>query len=193
MFAEICKIHIDDDINFEFSGIANIREDDEDGGYRVSLSGNYPPMSAPLKIDITADDKITPREIVYSFNLMFEERSINVLVYTVETMLAEKLETIISRGDQNKRPRDFYDVYILNMLQKQNIDNKILKDAFAATVKNRGTEHVVANYKEIIETVASSAVMNNQWARYQKEFDYAKDINFKDICFMIEELLSSIK
>ena len=193
MFAEICKIHIDDDINFEFSGIADIREDDEYGGYRVSLSGNYPPMAVPLKIDITTGDKITPREMVYSFNLMFEERSINVLAYTVETILAEKLETIISRGDQNTRPRDFYDVYILNTLQKQNIDNKILKDAFAATVKKRGTEHIVANYREIIETVASSTVMNNQWTRYQKEFDYAKDINFKDICLMIKELLSSNK
>lgn len=193
MFGEICKIHIDDDINFEFSGIADIREDDEYGGYRVSLSGNYPPMAVPLKIDITTGDKITPREMVYSFNLMFEERSINVLAYTVETILAEKLETIISRGDQNTRPRDFYDVYILNTLQKQNIDNKILKDAFAATVKKRSTEHIVANYNEIIETVASSTVMNNQWTRYQKEFDYAKDINFKDICFMIKELLSSIK
>ena len=193
MFGEICKIHIDDDINFEFSGIADIREDDEYGGYRVSLSGNYPPMAVPLKIDITTSDKITPREMMYSFNLMFEERSINVLAYTVETILAEKLETIISRGDQNTRPRDFYDVYILNTLQKQNIDNKILKDAFAATVKKRGAEHIVSNYKEIIETVASSTVMNNQWTRYQKEFDYAKDINFKDICFMIKELLSSIK
>ena len=150
-------------------------------------------MAVPLKIDITTGDKITPREMVYSFNLMFEERSINVLAYTVETILAEKLETIISRGDQNTRPRDFYDVYILNTLQKQNIDNKILKDAFAATVKKRGAEHIVSNYKEIIETVASSTVMNNQWTRYQKEFDYAKDINFKDICFMIKELLSSIK
>ena len=193
MFVEICKIHIDDDINFEFSGIADIREDDEYGGYRVSLSGNYPPMAVPLKIDITTGDKITPREMMYSFNLMFEERSINVLAYTVETILAEKLETIISRGDQNTRPRDFYDVYILNTLQKQNIDNKILKDAFAATVKKRGTEHIVSNYKEIIETVANSTVMNNQWTRYQKEFDYSKDINFKDICFMIKELLSSIK
>lgn len=193
MFGEICKIHIDDDINFEFSGIADIREDDEYGGYRVSLSGNYPPMAVPLKIDITTGDKITPREMMYSFNLMFEERSINVLAYTVETILAEKLETIISRGDQNTRPRDFYDVYILNTLQKQNIDNKILKDAFAATVKKRGAEHIVSNYKEIIETVASSTVMNNQWTRYQKEFDYAKDTNFKDICLMIKELLSSIK
>lgn len=189
MFGEICKIHIDDDINFEFSGIVDIREDDEYDGYRVSLSGNYPPMAVPLKIDITTGDKITPREMVYSFNLMFEERSINVLAYTVETILAEKLETIISRGDQNTRPRDFYDVYILNTLQKQNIDNKILKDAFSATVKKRGTEHIVANYKEIIETVASSTVMNNQWTRYQKEFDYAKDIQFEDTCTAVIKLI----
>lgn len=193
MFAEICKIHIDDDINFEFSGIADIREDDEYGGYRVSLSGNYPPMAVPLKIDITTGDKITPREMVYSFNLMFEERSINVLAYTVETILAEKLETIISRGDQNTRPRDFYDVYILNTLQKQNIDNKILKDAFSATVKKRGTEHIVANYKEIIETVANNTVMNNQWTRYQKEFDYAKDIRFKDACKEVNQLITEIE
>ena len=115
MFIDICKIHIDDDISFEFSGIDDIREVDEYSGFRVSLSGNYTPMAVPLKIDITTGDKITPREMVYTFNLMFEERSINVLAYTLETILAEKLETIISRGDQNTRPRDFYDVYILKI------------------------------------------------------------------------------
>ena len=192
MFGEICKIHIDDDINFEFSGIADIREEDEYGGYRVSLSGNYPPMAVPLKIDITTGDKITPREMVYSFNLMFEERSINVLAYTVETILAEKLETIISRGDQNTRPRDFYDVYILNTLQKQNIDNQILKEAFAATVKKRGTEHIVANYKEIIENISKSYVMKDQWTRYQKEFEYAKDISFENTCKAVNELMEEI-
>lgn len=193
MFVEICKIHIDDDINFEFSGIDDIREDDEYGGYRVSLTGNYPPMAVPLKIDITTGDKITPREMVYSFNLMFEQRCINVLAYTVETILAEKLETIISRGDQNTRPRDYYDVYILNTLQKQNIDNQILKEAFAATVKKRGTGHIVANYKEIIETVANSTVMNNQWTRYQKEFEYAKEISFENTCKAVNELIVGIE
>ena len=192
MFAEICKIHIDDDINFEFSGIADIREDDEYGGYRVSLTGNYSPMAVPLKIDITTGDKITPREMVYSFNLMFEERSISVLAYTIETILAEKLETIISRGDQNTRPRDFYDVYILNTLQKQNIDNQILKEAFAATVKKRGTEHIVANYKEIIENISKSYVMKDQWTRYQKEFEYAKDISFENTCKAVNELMEEI-
>ena len=192
MFIDICHIHIEDDIIFEFSGIEDIREDDEYSGFRVSLSGNYPPMAVPLKIDITTGDKITPREMVYTFNLMFEERSINVLAYTLETILAEKLETIISRGDQNTRPRDFYDVYILNTLQKKNIDNQILKEAFAATVKKRGTEHIVTNYKEIIETVLNSSAMKDQWTRYQKEFDYAKDIQFEDACVAVERLLNDI-
>ena len=83
MFVDICKIHIDDDISFEFCGIDDIREDDEYSGFRVSLSGNYPPMAVPLKIDITTGDKITSREMIYTFNLMFEERSINVLAYTL--------------------------------------------------------------------------------------------------------------
>lgn len=192
MFIDICQIHIEDDISFEFSGIEDIREDDEYSGFRVSLSGNYPPMAVPLKIDITTGDKITPREMVYTFNLMFEERSINVLAYTLETILAEKLETIISRGDQNTRPRDFYDVYILNALQKKNIDNQILKEAFAATVKKRGTEHIVTNYKEIIETVLKSSAMKDQWTRYQKEFDYAKNIRFEDTCKVANELMQNI-
>lgn len=192
MFVDICQIHIDDDISFEFSGIDDIREDDEYAGFRVSLSGNYPPMAFPLKIDITTGDKITPREMIYTFNLMFEERSINVLAYTLETILAEKLETIISRGDQNTRPRDFYDVYILNTLQKKNIDNQILKEAFAATTKKRGTEHIVTNYKEVIKTVLKSPAMKDQWTRYQKEFDYAKDIEFEDACETVKILMKNI-
>ena len=193
MFIDICQIHIEDDISFEFSGIEDIREDDEYSGFRVSLSGNYPPMAVPLKIDITTGDKITPREMVYTFNLMFEERTINVLAYTLETILAEKLETIISRGDQNTRPRDFYDVYILNTLQKKNIDNQILKEAFEATVKKRGTEHIVTNYKEIIETVLNSSAMKDQWTRYQKEFDYAKDIQFENACKSTIDFMSIVE
>lgn len=192
MFVDICKVHIDDEIEFEFRGIDDIREDDEYSGFRVSLSGNYPPMSVPLKIDITTGDKITPHEMIYTFKLMFEERSINILAYTIETILAEKLETIISRGDQNTRPRDFYDVYILNTLQKENIDNHVLKEAFAVTVKKRGTEHIVIHFKEIIETVSKSSVMKDQWIRYQKEFDYAKNIQFGDICDAVNGLMANI-
>jgi len=192
MLVDVCKIHIDDDISFTFNEINEIRENDEYGGYRVSLSGDYPPMAVPLKIDITTGDKITPREMVYTFNLMFEERSIHVLAYTVETILAEKLETIISRGDQNTRPRDFYDVYILNTLQKKNIDTQVLKEALAATVKKRGTEHIIGNYVEILETIVNSPVMKNQWTRYQKEFEYAKDVRFEDACEAAKISMESI-
>ncbi len=189
MFIDILEIHIDDDIVFDFSGIEDIREDDEYAGFRVSLIGNYPPMAVPLKIDITTGDKITPREMVYTFNLMFEERSINVLAYTLETILAEKLETIISRGDQNTRPRDFYDVYILCTLHNKNIDMNILKSALDATSKKRGTGYIIKDYKKIIYTISESSAMLEQWKRYQKEFDYAKDILFEDACKSVAELM----
>lgn len=192
MINDICNIHIEDDIEFTFNGISDIREDDEYGGLRVSLSGNYPPLSVPLKIDITTGDKITPKEIVYQFNLMFEDRSIDVMAYTLETILAEKLETIISRGDQNTRPRDFYDVYILCTLQKKNIDNKLLKQAFEATAKKRGTGEIIKNYKLILDTVTNSSVMADQWRRYQKEFKYAKNIEFENACTKAVDLINEL-
>ena len=117
MFMDICNIELKDDVMFEFKKIGEIREGDEYTGYRVSLVANYPPMAVPLKLDITTGDKITPKEIEYKFKLLLEEREISVLAYNLETIMAEKLETIISRGDQNTRPRDFYDVYILSKLQ----------------------------------------------------------------------------
>lgn len=109
-------------MTFEFKKIGEIREGDEYTGYRVSLSANYPPMAVPLKLDITTGDKITPKEIEYRFKLLLEDREISVLAYNLETVMAEKLETVVSRGDQNTRPRDYYDVYILAKLQYKNIE-----------------------------------------------------------------------
>ena len=124
MIEEIIKIPMDDDITFSFNRIGEIREGDEYTGYRITLTANYPPMAVPLKLDITTGDKITPREIEYEYRLMVENRSIRVLAYNLATILAEKLETILSRGDQNTRPRDYYDVFILTKLQRENIDVK---------------------------------------------------------------------
>lgn len=114
MVEEILRIDLPDDITFTFKSIGEIREGDEYTGYRVALSANYPPMAVPLKLDITTGDKITPREIEYEYKLMLEDRKIRVLAYNMATILAEKLETAISRGDQNTRPRDYYDIYILS-------------------------------------------------------------------------------
>lgn len=192
MFEEICKIELDDDVTFSFRSIREIREGDEYTGYRVSLSANYPPMEVPLKLDITTGDKITPREIEYQFKLLLEDRSISVLAYNLETIMAEKLETVISRGDQNTRPRDYYDIYILAKLQYSNINSELLKAALDATAKKRGSEDIIKDYWKIMENVEKSEVMQRQWKNYQKDFEYAEGIEFEDVCGMVIWLMEEI-
>ena len=192
MFIEICDIPLQDDVTFSFISIGDIREDDEYSGFRVSLSANFPPMAVPLKLDITTGDKITPKEISYEFKLLLEDRSIRVLAYNLETVLAEKLETIISRGNQNTRARDFYDVYILSKLQSNNIEIEQLKSAIQATAEKRGSYMLLSNYKVILETILDSEDMQVGWRRYQKGFEYANDISFEDTCISVKTLMNQI-
>lgn len=192
VFIEICAIPLLDNVIFTFISIEDIREDDEYAGYRVSLSANFPPMEVPLKLDITTGDKITPKEISYEFKLLLEDRCIRVLAYNLETVLAEKLETIISRGNQNTRPRDFYDVYILNKLQSNNIEIEQLKSAVHATAEKRGSGMVLTNYQDILEAIQSSEIMQNHWRRYQKDFEYANDISFEATCNSVRNLMEQI-
>jgi predicted nucleotidyltransferase component of viral defense system len=192
IFTEICDIQVNDDITFKLKHVVAIRESEAYNGVRVAFEGIYPPMAVPLKIDITTGDKITPKEILYEFQLLFEPRKINVLAYNLETILAEKLETIISRGDQNTRSRDFYDVYILYKLQWQNVDINTLKSALYVTAKNRKSDHIIPRHKEVLEIIIKSEVMNNHWKSYQKDFDYAKDIALIDICHTVENIMSII-
>lgn len=190
MFLDICEIDLQDDVTFEFKKIGEIREGDDYTGYRVSLSANYPPMAVPLKLDITTGDKITPKEIEYKFKLLLEDREISVLAYNLETVMAEKIETVISRGDQNTRPRDYYDVYILAKLQYKNIDIESLKAAIDATSKKRGSTEVLKDYKHIVDVVRNSEVMKKQWQTYQKDFEYANDINFDDVCDAVVQMMT---
>lgn len=192
MFGEICKIELGDDVLFSFRSIGEIREGDEYTGYRVSLSANYPPMAVPLKLDITTGDRITPKEIEYRFKLLLEDRSISVLAYNLETIMAEKLETVISRGDQNTRPRDYYDIYILTKLQYSNINLDRLKEALSATTEKRSSSIVVRDYRRIMNAVKNSDIMQRQWNNYQKDFDYATDILFKDVCDVVVELMDNL-
>ena len=189
MFEEICKIEINDDVTFSFRSIGEIREEDEYTGYRVSLFANYPPMAVPLKLDITTGDKITPEEIEYQFKLLLEDRSISVFAYNLETILAEKLETVISRGDQNTRPRDYYDIYILVKLQYSNIEPNALKAALNATVDKRGSKAVIKDYRKIMAIVRNSGIMQKQWDNYQKDFEYLQDIAFVDACDTVVQLM----
>lgn len=192
MFEEICKIEIDDEIIFSFRDIGEIREGDEYSGYRVSLFANYPPMAVPLKLDITTGDKITPKEIEYQFKLLLEDRKISVLAYNLETIMAEKLETVISRGDQNTRLRDYYDIYILAKLQYSNIDAYALKAALNATTEKRGSTEVIKDYARIMNVVKNNEIMQKQWKNYQMDFEYATNIQFEDTCDTVVQLMSEL-
>ena len=194
MVEDIIAVHVEDAIHFCLKSVREIREGDEYTGYRVALTANYEKMAVPLKLDITTGDKITPREIEYSYKLMMEDRSIRVLAYNLSTILAEKLETVVSRGDQNTRPRDYYDIYILSKLQAENIDIDSLKAALSATTAKRGSSELMMQYAEIMRTVKSSDVMKRQWDNYRKDFDYAAGIEFEETCdavvAMMDELVS---
>lgn len=177
---EIISIKIDDGILFNILSIENIRDDDDYGGNRVHLEAIFDNMPVDLKIDITTGDKITYKEIDYKYDLLLENRSINIWTYNIETILAEKYESVIKRSILNTRIRDFYDIYMLSSLTK-NISEKELKDAIIETSKHRNTYENINNIdtvNDVIDLIKTDSSLQNQWTRYQKNYDYAKDISY---------------
>ena len=143
IFAEICQIQIEDDVTFSIKRITDIRETDDYPGLRVSLSANYLPLQVPLTVDVTTGDIITSSEIEYSFRLLFDDRSISILAYNLETILAEKIESVLSRNVANTRPRDFYDIYILYTQYSVECNLDVLKQALRRTAEKRGSAMVL--------------------------------------------------
>lgn len=192
MIDDILNVYLDDGVSFEVKNIGEIREDDEYNGYRVTLMSHYQTIKVMIKIDITTGDKITPNEIQYEHYLMFEERCIKLKAYNLVTILAEKIETIITRSEQNTRMRDFYDIYYLQTLYSDKIDPNILKKALLLTCERRSSAHLIENYMEVIKILKNSEVMLRQWKNYQKLFDYAMIISFNDICDLIMDILTEL-
>ena len=193
MFEEIVSIPIDDDISFSFQGVGEIRKSDAYGGYRISLTANFPPMRVPLKLDITAGDKITPKAIEYSYPMMFRDSTLEIFAYNLETILAEKLETVISRGDQNTCPRDYYDIFILSKLKGHEIDRDILRKALSETAKKRHSDDLIPQYRSIVEQVVKSTAMLQHWKTYQRDYEYARGVEFSSACETIINIMDSIR
>lgn len=181
---EISRININDEVKFDVVSITEIREMDDYFGFRVSLKAGIGTMNIPLKIDITTGDKIIPSEISYEYPLMFENRSIKIKAYN--------LETIISRGNQNTRMRDFYDIYILLKLKNENIDYNTLRLAIEEISKKRDSLNLLLNYKEIISNIQNNNEMLVRWENYQNSFNYARTIDFTEICIFLIEILEKI-
>lgn len=186
---EICNIEIDDNVTLKINKVELIREDDDYGGYRITFETKYNnEMPVIIKIDITTGDKITYKEIEYSFTLMLEDRKIQIWSYNVETIIAEKFEAIVKRGVLSTRIRDYYDVYMLINTQNKIIDKKTLKDAITLTAQHRGTNEIIKDWKKIVEKIANDSKMRQQWKRYQKDNFYAEEIEYKDLINAISKV-----
>ena len=180
VISRIISIPLDDGVSFRIKRISEIMEEADYPGVRVSMETKFDGVITPLKIDISTGDVITPREIRYSFNLMLEDRTIEVWAYNLETVLAEKMETVISRNVTNTRMRDFYDIYILQKLYGEQLKKEVLWNALVATARKRGTLEQIESedIKEIFDEVESSPVMERLWETYQKNYSYATDISW---------------
>lgn len=181
LISAIVSVPIDDGVKFQLKSISEIMDEAEYPGIRVSMTTTFDGVVTPLKIDISTGDAITPREVRYSFKLMLEDRSIDIWAYNLETVLAEKLETIITRTTTNTRMRDFYDIYILDQLHGNTLNRQTLYDALLATAKKRGTERHLAEAVDVLNEVESSPVMQKLWESYRRKFSYAADLEWSII------------
>lgn len=186
--SDIRQIEVDDEVKFDLSGASEIRDDDPYGGYRVSLTADYETISVPMQIDVTTGDVITPKEIRLPFKMNFSEGTISVLTYNVETILAEKVETILRRGELNTRPRDFYDVYVLS--KSQPFEQNVFVKALRKTSEHRETTHIFRNVYERVEGLRMSETLKSRWDKYKNDYGYAKDISYDDVMSEISKLLN---
>lgn len=188
---DIANISLDDNIIFEVKSVQTIMDNFEYPGLRIEMNALIDKMITPLKLDISTNDVIIPREIEYAYNILIEDRKINLWAYNLETILAEKLETILSRNVLTTRLRDYYDVYTLMNLYKKQINNKILKEAFLATTNKRQSK--IEDIDAVINMIENSVEVQNLWKQYQKKYLYASEINYEDAIDSIRELVSIVK
>lgn len=191
IFDNILSIDINDNVNFEIVSIKDIRLEDEYGGFRINVKGTFDKIRTNFFIKITTGDVITPREIEYQYNSIFEDKKINIMAYTVETVIAEKFNSIISRNITSTRAKDFYDVYML--MNENNINNENLIGAIKNTFNNRNTEYNINKFKEIIELLKESNSLKQVYFNYQNKLEYTKNVSFEDTIDAIIKIVNILE
>ena len=189
---QVKDIDLDDGVSFEVKDVSNIMDEMEYPGIRVTMNANVGRLITPLKIDISTGDVITPRAIEFNYDLLLEDRSISLWSYNLETILAEKLQTVLARGILNTRMRDFYDIRMLLDTYEDKVNKAVLKDAFAATCKKRGTDHLQEQAEEIIKIIEADEQLQVLWRAYQKKYSYAAEIDYASVISGVRKLMDSI-
>lgn len=192
VFREIVVIDAEDDWKFEFARTEDIRLTDDYPGIRVHLLARYAPICAPLKVDVTTGDRITPGPITYGYPRLFDDGVIELTAYPFETVLAEKLETVITRGVTNTRLRDFYDIQVLWKMRGTTCNLETLREALVATCEKRGSRTRMADWQRILTEIASDGVMQGHWEAYARANPYASTITLQEACESASEALHTI-
>lgn len=190
---QVKDIDLDDGVSFEVKDVSNIMDEMEYPGIRVTMNANVGKLITPLKIDISTGDVITPRAIEFNYDLLLEDRSISLWSYNLETILAEKLQTVLARGILNTRMRDFYDIRMLLDTYEDKVNKVVLKDAFAATCKKRGTDHLQEQTEEIIKIIEADEQLQLLWRAYQKKYSYAAEIDYASVISGVRKLMDWIR
>ena len=190
---QVKDIDLDDGVSFEVKDVSNIMDEMEYPGIRVTMNANVGRLITPLKIDISTGDVVTPRAIEFNYDLLLEDRSISLWSYNLETILAEKLQTVLARGILNTRMRDFYDIRMLLDTYEDKVNKAVLKDAFAATCKKRGTDHLQEQAEEIIKIIEADEQLQVLWRAYQKKYSYATEIDYASVISGVRKLMDWIR
>ncbi len=189
--ASICAHPVQDEVRFAPGAISFIRPDDVYGGYRVKITAVYDTIETPFSVDITTGDVITPQAVKYTLHGVFDEdKRIEIWAYNLETVMAEKLETILRRSTLNTRPRDFYDIYILHTTQRYS--TQLLKEAIAATATHRETTEQIADVPALLQLIESSTELRQMWDKYRREFSYAANITYEQVIKVLNDVCASI-
>lgn len=190
---QVKDIDLDDGVSFDVKDVSNIMDEMEYPGIRVTMNANVGRLITPLKIDISTGDVITPRAIEFNYDLLLEDRSISLWSYNLETILAEKLQTVLARGILNTRMRDFYDIRMLLDTYEDKVNKVVLKEAFAATCNKRGTDHLQEQAEEIIKIIEADEQLQVLWRAYQKKYSYAAEIDYASVINGVRKLMDWIR
>ncbi len=190
---EILSIDLNDRVQFDVVDITDIREEDEYGGNKYHIVGRIEGMQVNLEIDISTGDKVTPRELKYKYPLIFEDRSILINSYNIETILSEKIETVLRRGTFNSRMKDYYDIYFFLTKLKEDINIGVLKTAIKNTFTKRNSFGYLNDYKQILVSIRSSERIQKLWITYSKKYKYASDISFSNILDILEKFIDQLE
>lgn len=189
---EILNVKIEDNIIFEIVDIKDIRQESEYGGFKINILAMLSTLKVYLAIELTTGDRITPREIEYNYNCIFENKKIPIFAYTLETVIAEKYQTIIDRDIYNTRMKDFYDIYVLLEENKEKIDLKNLVLAIKNTFEYRNTNLNINDIEEQLENMKKSDKLIKLWENYGKTSPYSCKIQYEDLFSPLEYITNII-